>query len=372
MRVINVTLKNFRNYQEESFQPHQAINIITGSNAQGKTNLLESIYYTFRGRSFRAERDKDIIHWQNDTTTIRTGVLLNSRNVDIKWKIKENNKKLIINGIDTPRAELDHFGVVLFCPEDLYLVKGSPQERRKFLDNDVGSLNPGYSKTWRQYARVLTQRNTLLKEIRDKRTSQTQDMLEVWDEQLYRHGARVIYLRLQILKKLIPIARSIHHKITEGAEELQAKYLSSLALEPGLTEEQIYQIFFKTGQKMRPTEIQRCQTMLGPHRDDLSLSLNGIEARSFGSQGQQRTVTLSLKLSQLELWYREFGDYPILLLDDVLFELDHSRQSMLLDKINKVQTFITTSFTGGIENTIKGAGLLWQVNAGNLTAKEEL
>lgn len=370
MRVLNVTLKNFRNYEEASFAPHQALNIITGPNAQGKTNLLESIYYTLRGRSFRAERDKDIIQWQKDTTTIQTGVLYKARKIEIQWKIKEINKKLTINGVDTPRAELDHFGVVLFCPEDLNLVKGSPQERRKFLDHDVGSLNPGYGKTWRQYARVVTQRNSLLKEIRDRRASQ--DMLEVWDEQLYRHGARVIYLRLQILKKLIPIARNIHLQITSGGEELQAKYLSSLALEPGLTEEQIYQIFLKTGQKMRATEIQRCQTMLGPHRDDLALFINGIEARSFGSQGQQRTVTLSLKLSQLELWYREFGEYPILLLDDVLFELDKSRQGMLLERIiNKVQTFITTSFTGGIEENIKGAGLLWQVNAGNLAAKEE-
>jgi len=370
LRVSSVTLRNFRNYKEESFQPHPAVNIITGPNAQGKTNLLEAIFYSLRGRSFRAERDKDIIRWQSEQTILQTEVELNSRTFLLHWKIQEGNKKLLVNGAETPRSELDYLGVVLFCPEDLYLIKGSPQERRRFLDYDVGPLNPAYSRTWRQYARVLTQRNTLLKEIRDRRA--TREILEIWDEQLYRHGAKVIFLRLQVLKKLIPIARRIHYELTRGDEELQAKYLSSLVLEPGLNEEQIYQIFAAASQKVRNMEIQRCQTLLGPHRDDLSLLINGIEAKTFGSQGQQRTVTLSLKLSQLELWFKEYGDYPLLLLDDVLFELDRNRQSMLLDRVlNRVQTFITASFTGGIEETIRGAGALWQVNAGCLTKKEE-
>ncbi|SHF44587.1 DNA replication and repair protein RecF [Desulforamulus putei DSM 12395] len=370
MRVSSVTLRNFRNYKEESFQPHPAVNIITGPNAQGKTNLLEAIFYSLRGRSFRAERDKDIIRWQSEQTILQTEAELNSRTFLLHWKIQEGNKKLLVNGAETPRSELDYLGVVLFCPEDLYLIKGSPQERRRFLDYDVGPLNPAYSRTWRQYARVLTQRNTLLKEIRDRRA--TREILEIWDEQLYRHGAKVIFLRLQVLKKLIPIARRIHYELTRGDEELQAKYLSSLVLEPGLNEEQIYQIFAAASQKVRNMEIQRCQTLLGPHRDDLSLLINGIEAKTFGSQGQQRTVTLSLKLSQLELWFKEYGDYPLLLLDDVLFELDRNRQSMLLDRVlNRVQTFITASFTGGIEETIRGAGALWQVNAGCLTKKEE-
>lgn len=370
MRVASVTLRNFRNYKEESMKPHPSINIITGPNAQGKTNLLEAIFYSLRGRSFRAERDKDVICWQSEQTVLQTEVEFASRTFVIQWKIREGNKKLLVNGVETPRSELDHFGVVLFCPEDLHLIKGSPQERRHFLDYDVGPLNPTYSRSWRQYARVLTQRNTLLKEIRDRRAAQ--EMLEVWDEQLYRHGARVILLRLQVLKKLIPVARRIHHELTRGDEELQAKYLSSLVLEPGLTEDQIYHIFAAASKKVRSMEIQRCQTLLGPHRDDLSLSINGIEAKTFGSQGQQRTVTLSLKLSQLELWNKEYGEYPVLLLDDVLFELDRNRQSMLLDKVlNRVQTFITTSFTGGIEETIRGAGTLWQVHAGCLTKKEE-
>lgn len=370
MRVSSVTLRNFRNYIDQFMKPHPAINIITGPNAQGKTNMLEAIYYSLRGRSFRAEKDKDVISWQSEQTLLQTEVEYAARSFTIQWKIREGNKKLLFNGAETPRTELDHLGVVLFCPEDLHLIKGSPQERRHFLDYDVGPLNPTYSRIWRQYARVLTQRNTLLKEIRDRRANQ--EMLEIWDEQLYRHGARVVFLRLQVLKRLIPVARSIHHRLTQGNEELQAKYLSSLVLEPGLSEDQIYQIFAAASQKVRNLEIQRCQTLLGPHRDDLSLAINGIEAKTFGSQGQQRTVTLSLKLSQLELWHKEYGDYPVLLLDDVLFELDRNRQSMLLDKVqDKVQTFITTSFTGGIEEVIRGAGALWQVNEGRLSKKEE-
>lgn len=370
MRVINIYLKNFRNYQDQFFQPHPAINIITGSNAQGKTNLIEAVYYCLRGHSFRAEKDNDIIKWHSTHTQISSDIQFSNRTLTTQWKIKEKQKKLFINEVETARSELDQLGVVLFCPEDLTLIKGSPQERRRFLDYEVGPLNPSYSKTWRQYARVLTQRNSLLKEIRDRRANQ--DMLEVWDEQLYRHGAKVIFLRLQVLKKLIPIARKMHHSLTGGLEELQAKYYSSLVLEPNLNEEQIYQIFAAASKKIRPMEVQRCQTMLGPHRDDISFAINGVEAKTFGSQGQQRTITLSLKLSQLDLWYQEYGDYPILLLDDVLFELDHSRQSMLLEKVlNKVQTFITTSFTGGIEENIRGAGSLWQVQAGSLTQKED-
>ncbi|GAB6179176.1 DNA replication/repair protein RecF [Desulfotomaculum defluvii] len=370
MRVQKLSLRNFRNYTEAIFIPHPSINIITGSNAQGKTNLLEGIYYSLRGRSFRAERDKDISKWQTKQTIIDSEISLTSRIFHIHWKIGERTKKLFFNGVETPRSELDHFGVVMFSPEDLYLIKGSPQERRHFLDFEVGQLSPGYSKIWRQYSRVLHQRNTLLKEIRDRRSNP--EMLEVWDDQLYRHGAKVIYLRLEVLKKLIPLARKIHFSLTGGAEELQVKYLSSLVLEPGLSEEKIYQIFLNSSKKLRKIELLRCQTLLGPHRDDLSLAINGIEAKTFGSQGQQRTVTLSLKLSQLDLWYHEFGYYPVLLLDDVLFELDRDRQSMLVNKVmNKVQTFITTSFTGGIEETIKGSGILWQVQAGSLRQREE-
>ncbi|AEG58311.1 DNA replication/repair protein RecF [Desulforamulus ruminis] len=370
MRVNRLDLSNFRNYQEVSFNPHPSINIITGSNAQGKTNLLESIYYTLRGRSFRAEKDRDVINWKSAKTAVNTQLETSSGKFFIQWSIETKGKKLWINGAESTRSELSPFGVVLFSPEDLYLVKGSPQERRHFLDYEVGFLNPGYHYTWKQYSRVVTQRNSLLKEIRTRRSSQ--EMLEVWDEQLYRYGARIIFLRLQILAKLIPIARKIHYGLTGNQEELQAKYLSSLVLEPGLAEDQIYDIFARSSKKLRNEEIQRCQTLLGPHRDDLSLSINGIEAKAFGSQGQQRTVTLSLKLSQLELWHYEFGIYPLLLLDDVLFELDGSRQMMLLERIrNKVQTFITTSFPGGMEEQIKDSGAIWQVTAGNLKLKEE-
>ncbi|RYD05609.1 hypothetical protein N752_08405 [Desulforamulus aquiferis] len=217
------------------------------ANAQGKTNLIESIYFCLRGRSFRAEKDRDIINWQGENTSINAEVKVLTRNLAIQWLANAKNKKLKINGNDSPRSDLDYFGVVLFCPEDMYLVKGSPQERRRFLDYEVGPLNPHYSQAWRKYAKVLSQRNSLLKEIRDRRSSQ--DMLELWDQQLFKYGAKIIYLRLQILTKLIPIARNIHQGITSGSEELQAKYLSSLVLEPGLKEEQIYQIFASASKK---------------------------------------------------------------------------------------------------------------------------
>lgn len=370
MQIGSISLINFRNYKNVYFRPHKGINIITGANAQGKTNLIESIYFCLRGRSFRAERDRDVINWQGENTSINAEINVLDRKIQIQWLANAKSKKLKINGNDTPRSELDVLGVVLFCPEDMYLVKGSPQERRRFMDYEVGPLNPQYSHAFRQYNRVLTQRNSLLKEIRDRRS--TQEMLEVWDQQLFRYGAKIIFLRLQILAKLIPMAKNIHYEITSGSEELQAKYLSSLVLEPGLKEDQIASIFNSASKKIRHTEITRCQTLLGPHRDDLSLLINGVEAKTFGSQGQQRSVTLSLKLSQLELWYKEFGFYPVLLLDDVLFELDQKRQTMLLERVeNKVQTFITTCFTGGIEEFIKGAGSLWQVNSGDLTLKEE-
>lgn len=368
MLVSSISLNNFRNYSNILFKPHPSINVISGPNAQGKTNLLESIYYCLRGRSFRAERDRDIIKWHRDKASINADISLADRNVRVQWSINAAGKKLHINGSESPRSELDYFGVVLFSPEDLYLVKGSPQERRHFLDYDAGPLRPEYSQAFRQYARVLTQRNSLLKEIRDKRSSQ--EMLELWDEQLFRYGAKLIFLRLQVLSRLIPLARSIHSELTSGTEEFQAKYLSSLVLEQGMTEDNINRVFASTSKQVRSMEVQRCQTLMGPHRDDLSLSINGIEARSFGSQGQQRTITLSLKIAQLEMWYREFGYYPILLLDDVLFELDHKRQTMLLDRVaNRVQTFITTC-SDSMEEFIRGTGAIWHIQAGSLVTKE--
>lgn len=317
------------------------MNIITGRNAQGKTNLLESIFFNLNGYSFRANPEKDLINWQRDFSNVVT-VLENQKQ---RWQQtvainKNGQKKFLINGVARKRKELGHSGVVLFTPDDLALVKSSPQVRRKFLDQEVGPFYPGYRHYLQQFNKVLTHRNHLLKSIRAGRESSA--MLELWDQQLVENGVNVLLGRLAILKKMAPHVIRWYHSM--GQENLEIRYLSSLKIEPPVDETHLREKFNQLLKKMRSQEIYKCQTSIGPHRDDITFFINGQDARYFGSQGQQRTVVLSLKMAQVSLWSEEYNANPILLLDDVLFELDRYRQKMLLSKIDQdVQTFITTN-----------------------------
>lgn len=353
----------FRNYTSLELNPHPGLNIITGKNAQGKTNLLEAIFFNLNGGSFRTNTDKDLIFWQKDYTNVVTVIENNNR----RWKqaVAVNNtgqKKFFINGVEKKKKELGHSGVVLFTPDDLALIKSSPLVRRRFLDQEVGPFHPGYIYNIQQYNRVLTHRNRLLKNIRIGKESSV--MLEVWDEQLVSIGTSVLLGRLSILKKLAPYVIKWYRTMTDGKEELEIRYLSSLKIEAPIDENRLKTKFHQVLKESRSEEIKKCQTTAGPHRDDVIFFINGKDARNFGSQGQQRTIVLSLKMAQVSLWSEENNSKPILLLDDVLFELDKYRQEMLLLKIKEgIQTFITTSqFTNSIK--LESDYKLFMVNNG--------
>lgn len=346
MYLKRLELTNFRNYSKQILETDIFFNILTGQNAQGKTNILESIYLSCTGRSFRTAREREIIKLESDFSYINCLFETDRRQFEVKIILNPGQKKIEVNGVLARGYPLGWPGVVLFTPDDLVMVKGSPQERRRFLDLEIGPFHPQYEHYLRRYQRVLSQRNNLLKEIREKKLKN--DSLQPWNEQFCRYGSKLLFMRLDLLKKLIPNMRSIHLELTGGVEDLDIRYLSSLKMDNPATEEEIYAFFNEEIKTVEGEEIARAQSLIGPHRDDLSFFINGSDARIYGSQGQQRTIVLTLKISQLQQWKNELNEYPILLLDDVLFELDKGRRQALFNRVSGfVQTFMTST---GAEN----------------------
>lgn len=347
MYLKHLELHNFRNYRNQVIEPGVFLNILTGQNAQGKTNILESIYLACIGNSFRTSREKEIINWESDFFYIHSLLQTEQRSLQINIALKDGHKKIEVNGSLRRGSPLGWPGVVLFTADDLVLVKGSPHERRRFLDLELGPFNPQYGHNLASYNRVLAQRNNLLREIRQKR--EEKGSLQVWDKQLCRYGARILYIRLELLKKFSPLLRLLYRELTGGTEDFDIRYKSSVVLEGLHAEDEIYHKFQQQLYSIQAEEIERSQSLLGPHRDDLVFFINGRDAKIYGSQGQQRTIVLTLKIAQIDLWKDELDEYPILLLDDVIFELDHDRRQAIFRRIgDMVQTFLTTTKTEDI------------------------
>lgn len=349
MKILSLNLRNFRNYSGQKINFNPYLNIIIGLNAQGKSNLLEAINYLSLFSSFRNAKDIDMIKWGKSFFHLEG--LISKQNGEYLLSLgynNENKKIFKVNGNQRKSINeiLGVFNSVVFSPEDLNIVKTGPSARRKFLDKEMMQLFPSHYFSLIQYQKILGQRNNYLKEIRE--TSKKKDLLEIWNIQLIETGSKIIKKRLEVLAKLGPLARLTHRRITNGGEELELNY-ESLDLEEGenikkLTLDEIKETFLKQLEKKMKTEIFRGVSLIGPHRDDLKITINGIDARKFCSQGQQRTAALSLKIAELELIKSEIGEYPVLLLDDVMSELDEKRRDHLLEYIGeKVQTFITTT-----------------------------
>jgi len=342
MRVKRLVLRNYRNYVNLTLDFTQNINVFLGQNAQGKTNILEAIYYGAMGRSHRTNIDAELIRWQQSGGSIN---IVFSR-LDIENSltfrlISSQNKEILYNGHTIkPRELIGLLNVVLFSPEDLLLIKGAPAGRRRFLDTEISQANPAYYRKLLQYNRVIAQRNTLLKKIREKKAKQ--ELLDSWDEQLAGLAASIVTKRLEALKKLAMLANLMHRKISGSKENLLITYHLS-GKEQGIPEN-LNSWYIEQLSKIRDMDILRGSTGVGPHRDDIILTVNGINLRNFGSQGQQRTGVLALKLAELEFIKSETGEYPVLLLDDVMSELDAVRREHLLSFIkDRVQTFITAT-----------------------------
>ncbi len=340
MIIESIELKNYRNYDELHMGFHPGTNILYGNNAQGKTNILEAIYVCCTTKSHRGSKDREMIHFNQDESHIKLTIRKNDVPYRIDMHLKKNKTKgVAINGIPIRKAS-ELFGivnVVFFSPEDLNLIKNGPAERRKFIDLELCQLNKLYVHSLVSYNRILMQRNKLLKDLFFH--PEYEETLDVWDMQLVQYGKEIIRFREEFISQLNDMIIDIHRKLTGGKENLRIVYdpnASAEALEENL-------------KRSRAQDVKQKTTLVGPHRDDIGFYLGDIDIRRFGSQGQQRTAALSLKLAEIELVKKLVRDYPVLLLDDVLSELDGERQNHLLEAITHIQTMITCT---GLEDFV--------------------
>ena len=362
MIIKSIELKNFRNYEQLEIEFDQATNILFGDNAQGKTNILESAYVSATTKSHKGSRDKEMIRFGEEEAHIRTIVSKREEDFQIDIHLKKSRAKgIAINQVPIKKAS-DLFGIlniVFFSPEDLNIIKDGPTERRRFLDLELCQLDKIYLSDLTAYNKVLKQRNTLLKDMIYR--PDLKETLPIWDEQLIEYGKRIIRRRQTFVSELYEIVQEIHSNLSGNKELLTLKY-----------EPNVESMFFED-ELFRASERDRklCQTSVGPHRDDISFLLGDIDIRKFGSQGQQRTAALSLKLSEIELVKKSIGDTPVLLLDDVLSELDSNRQNYLLNSIHDIQTIITCT---GLDEFVKNKfqiHRIFQVADGHVALKEE-
>lgn len=333
MYVKELKLKGFRNYEEESFEFCPKTNIIYGNNAQGKTNALEAVFMFSIGKSFRTQQDRELINFNKDFTKIWVKYETAVRENEIEITIRRDRKKQIkINGVPITKAGelIGHFNVVLFSPDELNLTKGSPSARRRFLDIAISQMRPKYYHILRHYNKILEQRNNLIKKLRYSSDEELKNTIGIWNEKLAEYGILVIEYRKKFVSELKEYSKKIHTEIS--GENFEVDYKASFD-----TKEEFFEKLNSSFQK----EIEQGFTLYGPHRDDLDIHINERDIKIFGSQGQHRSAVLALKLAQADMIFEDTGEYPVLLLDDIMSELDASRREYLSDKIKDKQVIIT-------------------------------
>lgn len=373
MHLIDIKLQNFRNYEMQRLSFSPSINVLIGENAQGKTNLVESIYFLAMSRSHRTARDRELIGWEKDFAKVEGLLEKKSHSVPLEIILSKSGKVAKFNHLEQKKLSnyIGQLNVILFAPEDLSLVKGSPSVRRRFIDMELGQMNKIYLHHLVQYQQILRQRNKFLKQARYNK-SFDQIYLDVLTEQLSAEGAEVLFYRFQFIEKLNKWAKEVQANISDQEESLVIEYKTLNDLNDELSVEEIFEILKENYAAIQTQEIDQGTTTIGPHRDDLIFYVNDRNVQTYGSQGQQRTTALSLKLAEIELMHEITGEYPILLLDDVLSELDDSRQTHLLESIqNKVQTFITTTSLDGIQMELLDDPLIFYVKNGAIETNKE-
>ena len=341
----------------------EKINIIYGDNAQGKTNILESMYVCATSKSHRGSKDREIIRFDNDESHIKVNVKKNDMNYRIDMHLKKNKPKgIAVNGIPIKRA-VELFGIlniVFFSPEDLNIIKNGPSERRRFIDMELSQLDKIYLDCLINYNKVVNQRNSLLKEYAFSGREDIISSLDIWDMQLVKYGNDVIKSREKFVKEINDLVKSIHTKLSGDREQLEIIY------EPCVKE----QDFESELVRVRDRDLKFKCTNIGPHKDDMCFLINGMDVRKYGSQGQQRTAALSLKLAEIELVKQIIHDTPVLFLDDVLSELDSRRQNFLLDSIGNIQTMITCTGLDEFINNIFSINKIFKVVNGTVSSME--
>ena len=341
----------------------EKINIIYGDNAQGKTNILESMYVCATSKSHRGSKDREIIRFDNDESHIKVNVKKNDMNYRIDMHLKKNKPKgIAVNGIPIKRA-VELFGIlniVFFSPEDLNIIKNGPSERRRFIDMELSQLDKIYLDCLINYNKVVNQRNSLLKEYAFSGREDIISSLDIWDMQLVKYGNDVIKSREKFVKEINDLVKSIHTKLSGDREQLEIIY------EPCVKE----QDFESELVRVRDRDLKFKCTNIGPHKDDMCFLINGMDVRKYGSQGQQRTAALSLKLAVIELVKQIIHDTPVLFLDDVLSELDSRRQNFLLDSIGNIQTMITCTGLDEFINNRFSINKIFKVVNGTVSSME--
>ena len=356
MWINKIKMINFRNYKNEEIELNKNINIFYGENAQGKTNIIEAIFLCSVGKSFRAKKDREMINLDSQNASVEINYQKKDR--EGKIKIDLGNKKLIyLNGIKIKKLSelLGNINVVIFTPDDINILKGSPQNRRRFLDIMISQLRPNYMYNLNSYLKTLEQRNNYLRQIREE--NKDENLLDIWDEKLAEYDYIIYKYRNEFIKKKKKKIKNIHSEITNNKEDIELIYTTECT-----SKENILNLL----KQRRKLDIIKGYTTKGIHRDDFYININGKRLDVYGSQGQHRTAILSLKLAELNIIYDDIGEYPILLLDDFMSELDESRRKSFLEKMKNAQVIITCTDKITLENN---ENLIYNVKSGK-TRKE--
>ncbi|MHB8073462.1 DNA replication/repair protein RecF [Desulfosporosinus fructosivorans] len=339
MMINNLRLQNFRNYQDVMIKFMPGINVLMGDNGQGKTNIIEGIYYLLTGKSYRVQREQELLRWDQSEFHLFGDFLIAHHKVSLESHYKDKRKIVKVNQVPCQRLSdfVGTINVIFFSPDDLVMIKGGPSERRRFLDLHIAQMRPGHVSLLNSYNKVLQQKSALLKSFAAKSLKYSQ--LQLWNEQIIKYGENIIRNRVELTKRLQSVADNIYGNLSSQKEKLKVTYMAlgnknideAISKFPQLLEDKLEQ------------EIDRQMVLVGPHRDDVQILLNDKPARLYASQGQQRSIVLCLKLAELELIRQEKEEYPILLLDDVLSELDRFRREYLMNFIesSRIQTLIT-------------------------------
>lgn len=339
MKVKKVELHSYRNYSHLSLEFSSNLNVIVGNNAQGKTNLLEAIYFCSVGKSFRVSKEKEVISWKEKSAKIK---------LDVEKKHGKNQIEILFSNVDKKTIKINHIPIkkigeligelcaVFFSPDELKIVKDAPGDRRRFMDIDLSQTSKHYFYQLGKYEKILQNRNKLLKNSNNN-IENLKRTISIWNEQLAEVGSDIIFCRQKFISELQPYALLAHEYLTDGKEKISLSYTEYSST----TKEDLKNELLSLYEKNMEKDINLGYTSVGPHRDDIKIVVNDIDIRTYGSQGQQRTVALSLKLAELEIIHTKTGEMPILILDDVLSELDMNRKNKLLNFAKKTQTFIS-------------------------------
>ena len=359
MEITRAQLTGFRSYEACELTPCEGVNVLLGDNGQGKTNVLEALYVCCTGRSHRTRQDRELIRWGAEFASVRVDAMRRDGSHEVEIVLPALGRRRIkVSGQEIARSGelMGHITGVLFSPEDLRTVKDGPAERRRFVDMALSQIKPAYYYALQRYARALKQRNETLKTIAVQPSYMA--MLDSWDEQLSTAGAELMRQRRAYIEKLSRAAAETHRDISDDRERLEIRYLPSVTM--GDDAQANMEALFAA----RETDVRRMTTSVGAHRDDVQILVEGRDVRAFGSQGQQRTAALSMRLSELDVMREQLGEWPMLMLDDVMSELDPGRRRQLVGRLKGIQTFITCTDAEDLAGA--GVGRAWRVEGGAL------